>query len=112
MRQNAWALNESGAGSVIAIALMVALSGLGMLFLVQTNSVVMRVSVEQAADNAAIAAADSLRGLTTGTPCESAELVAVRSGFAVKRCQFVGNDVLVELVSGSITARARAGEPG
>jgi secretion/DNA translocation related TadE-like protein len=98
---------EQGSGSVVAIGLIASI-----LVLVSVSAIPLGLSLKQArlqvsADNAAIAAADALRGLVAGSPCD----VARSFHETVKQCEVIGSDVRLELQSGELTARARAGEP-
>ena len=100
-------LEERGAGTVVALALIGAISSLTLVMFSVTASIVEQVRLDALADNAAIAAADALRGLVAGNPCDVAKAMA-----PVSVCSIQGNDVLVVVQKGTLSARARAGEPG
>lgn len=107
MRTSSRYLEDRGAGSVLALALMGTICGLTLVMFTVSSSVLEQVRLNALADNAAIAAADALRGLVAGYPCEVAKSMA-----PVTHCSIEGNDVLVKVQKGALTAQARAGEPG
>lgn len=100
-------MKDDGAGTVLAIAILVLISGLTFVILQASQRVVDQVRLNALAENASIAAADALRGLVAGIPCEVAESMA-----PVSSCVIEGNDVLVQLERNGLRARARAGESG
>jgi hypothetical protein len=100
-------MKDDGAGTVLAIAILVLISGLTFVILDASQRVVDQVRLNALAENASIAAADALRGLVAGIPCEVAKSMA-----PVSSCVIEGNDVLVQLERNGLRARARAGEPG
>ena len=67
------------------------------------------------ADSASLAAADTIRGLASGVPCENAELIAVSNGVFLDSCRIVGTDASVTLTKqsgfASISADSVAGSP-
>ena len=81
--------------------------GLTFVILDASQRVVAQVRLNALAENASIAAADALRGLVAGLPCEVAREIA-----PVTSCIIIDNDVLLEVASEGLKARARAGEPG
>lgn len=106
MRTSTRALEETGAGTVVALALMTAMIGISLMLLNLSNRFVDQARLNAQVENAAVAAADSLRGLTTGYPCEIARELA-----PITSCMVIGNDVLVEASRFGLSAKARAGEP-
>jgi len=107
---------ERGAGSVLVLAVVAAtVLVTGMLAPVAGISVV-RHRATTAADAAALAAADSLVGVTTGDPCERAGEVAAAAGASVLRCVPDGLVVTVRVrVVGTfipVEADATAGPAG
>lgn len=92
---------------MLSLALIGTISGLTMVMFGVSATIVNQLRLNALADNTAVAAADALRGLVAGFPCDIAREMA-----QVTECSIVGNDVLVEVRQGSLTARARAGEPG
>ncbi|MEW1806708.1 Rv3654c family TadE-like protein [Pseudarthrobacter sp. NPDC080039] len=109
---------ERGAGTVLAagVALVVMTAMAVMLLLVQSAVLASRAAA--AADLAALAAADALRGISTGEPCTVAAEVAARHAATVLSCSegpgqtvevrtgLTGNPLL-----GTATGHARAGPP-
>lgn len=105
MRSPSRFVGERGAGTTTALGLIVAILGIAVIMLNLGNRVLNQQRLNLATDNAAVAAADALRGLVAGFPCEvAAQMVPV------SKCTIVGNDVLIETESQSLTSRARAGE--
>ncbi len=100
-------MKDDGAGTVLAVALLALISGLTIVILNVSQRVVEQVRLNALAENASIAAADALRGLVAGIPCEVAKSMA-----PVSSCVIEGNDVLIELEHQGLRARSRAGESG
>ncbi|WP_127792813.1 Rv3654c family TadE-like protein [Agromyces sp. LHK192] len=110
--------DERGAGSVLALAIVAA-----VVLLTASLVPVLAVHVESqraanAADAAALAAADAMSGAVPGEPCELAALVARRNGAVLTACGDGGSgstavvDVEIGVLGLVVTARARAGPPG
>lgn len=114
MRQKVRVLrSESGSGTILAIALMTA--ALGIFALTQP---IMRTEIEQhrlnvRAESIALAAADSLRGLATGYPCEVAGKIAQRFEISLDECRVEALEVEVEchkeVLGVRLISKARAG---
>ena len=106
---------ERGAATVLTvgvIAVLVAVAGLAAgLGLVVTA----RHRAGAAADAAALAAADTALGATTGVPCERAATVAHAAGAAIVGCRQEGVCASVEVrlpvLAFEVRARALAGPP-
>ena len=111
MRSPTWALGERGAGTVLALGLVAALVGVLVIMFSVTIRFVEQARLSSLADRAAIAGADTLRGLVAGFPCKEAGYLASLEGASVVSCTISSMDLLVELRRGEFTARARAGEP-
>ncbi|MFF2344963.1 Rv3654c family TadE-like protein [Pseudarthrobacter sp. NPDC058119] len=118
MRQTFPDGRERGSGTVLAagLALVVITAMAAMLLLAQAAVLAGRAAT--AADLAALAGADALRGITTGDPCTVAAEVAARHAAAVLSCSEGSGQtvqVLTELAErpllGAATGRARAGPP-
>jgi hypothetical protein len=66
-------------------------------------------------ESIALAAADALRGVSSGNPCVVAKDIANDSQIVLERCRIVGFEVFIETsletFGFALTARARAG-PG
>ncbi|MCL2514421.1 MAG: hypothetical protein FWD85_04030 [Microbacteriaceae bacterium] len=71
---------------------------------------------QNAADAAALAAADTLSGRSSGYPCANAERAATLDGASVTACSTDGEIAAVAVerrwAQFRLTARARAGPPG
>jgi secretion/DNA translocation related TadE-like protein len=106
---------ETGAGSVLVIALVgvVALLGLGAVAL--GGGLAARQRVIGAADAAALAAADAASGAVSGEPCVLAGDVAAANGAELRSCSVDAAVAVVEVggVFGVVPllARSRAGPP-
>lgn len=114
MLEKVWSMKaESGSGTILAIALMTASLGVFAL----TQSIVLaeiehhRLNVRVEA--IALAAADSLRGLTTGYPCEVAGKMAKRFEISLDKCRVEAFEVEVEshkeVLGIRLISKARAG---
>ena len=106
---------ESGSGSILALALI----GATLAGLVGSNLAVYRLFAQEKlqaqADQIALAAADSVRGLTTGFPCEVAGQFAHMYMVKIAFCRIVEFECLLRLQSDRLGIRleatARAGPP-
>ena len=109
---------ERGSGTVLAAGLaLVVVMALGLVLLL-AQSAVMASRAATAADLAALAAADALRGLTDGEPCAVAADVAGRHEATVVSCTAgagqtieVRTELLARTTLGPATGHARAGPP-
>ena len=106
MRQKTWALADQGAGTALVLGVVAAIMTLTVAMIGIGNRVVQQVRLNALADTAALAAADALRGLVAGYPCDVARQLA-----PVTNCEILGSDVRIELVLDGQKATARAGEP-
>jgi secretion/DNA translocation related TadE-like protein len=109
---------ERGSGTVLAAGLALVVMMAMVLMLMLAQSAVMASRAAAAADLAALAAADALRGLTSGEPCAVAADVAGRHAAAVVSCTEgagqtveVRTELLARAVMGAASGRARAGPP-
>jgi hypothetical protein len=98
---------ERGSGSVVALGIIASILMLVSVFAIPLNESLRQARLQVLADSAAIAAADALRGLVAGSPCDVARSFHEK----VTLCEVIGNDVRLELQDGNHSARARAGEP-
>ncbi len=107
--------DERGAGSVLSLAVLATVVCVAGLLAPVVGLLVVHDRAQSLSDQAALAAADALNGVTLGEPCEvaSAELESVRA--STWRCQTSGEDAFV---SGLLTfgplrfeVRSRAGSP-
>jgi len=106
---------ESGAGSILAISLLAASVLLTALLVSSLALLVAGRSVENAADAAALAAADTASGAIAGSPCAAAAASAVLNDVAITRCSVDGLIASVSVArrvqSLELVASARAGPP-
>lgn len=109
---------ERGSGTVLAAALALVVIAAMALMLLLAQSAVMASRAAAAADLAALAAADTLRGLTAGEPCVVAAEVAARHAATLVGCaKGEGQSISVrtELTGRSMLGpgrgQARAGPP-
>ena len=110
VRQKAWAVREEGSGTVIMVAVIALLLMVFSLAQLPVRTLIEQARAEVAADQAAVAATNSLRGFNTGVPCEVAAFVSRQNGARLARCRIVENNVSVSVLLGSrIVAEATAG---
>jgi secretion/DNA translocation related TadE-like protein len=95
------ARGESGAGSVLALAIVGAVVLLAVAALTLGSALVVRQKAIDAADAASLAAADAASGAVGGDPCAIARRVAAADGGALGTCRVDGLIVTV-----SVSARA------
>lgn len=98
---------DRGSGSVLALGLIASFLAYTTLLVNVSQGLVAQARLDAVADSAAMAAADALRGLVAGYPCDVAKQVA----HDITSCRVIGDDVLVHLTSETWVSRARAGEP-
>jgi secretion/DNA translocation related TadE-like protein len=107
--------DETGAGSVLSLALMGSLVCAMGLMLPVVGLLVVHDRAQTVSDQAALAAADALNGVTAGEPCDLAILAVESVRASVWRCVTVGGDAYVSgtLTYGSLEfgVKSRAGAP-
>lgn len=104
---------ENGAGTVLALAVV----SLSVTLLLVSQSLAFNLlsnlRLQATADSIAVAATDSLRGLSLGFPCEVAEQMSVVNMVNLVECRIVGLEVFVTVHSDAVgivlIAKARAG---
>lgn len=117
-RRKSFVDNERGSGTVLAAGLALVVMTAMAVMLLLAQSAVLAGRAASAADLAALAAADTLRGITTGVPCTVAAEVAARHGATLVSCS-EGSGQTVEVrtelpghpLLGAATGHARAGPP-
>jgi L-fuconolactonase len=108
---------ECGSGSVLVLAIVGAVLAVSAALVPVLSVLVQSQRAANAADAAALAAADAVTGAipVTGTPCELADLVARRNHARLVACETddaeASVSVSVAALGFAITARARAGPP-
>jgi len=88
---------EKGAGTVLAIGLIGAAATLFLATALLSNLWLQKLQLQQAAETAAISAADSLRGLSTGYPCDVARQIANLNMAKLAECRIVGFEVYIKV---------------
>ncbi|GAA1750580.1 Rv3654c family TadE-like protein [Agromyces humatus] len=108
--------DDSGAATVVALGLVGAIVALAALLAPTLGVLVATQRVANAADAAALAAADATSGAVPGVPCDLAASVAARNGATLTGCEVDGPVASVTAQSTifgfAVVARARAGPPG
>jgi len=107
--------NDRGAGTVLALALVLAVVAVGLSGVGLAAALTARQRVIGAADLAALAAADAASGAIGGVPCDIAAGVARANAARLTGCEMDGLVVSVT-VAGSfagipVVAHSRAGPP-
>lgn len=110
--------SERGSGTVLAAGLGMLLMLATVLMLLLAQSAVMASRAAAAADLAALAAADALRGISAGEPCSVAADIAGRHDAKVLSCTEgagetveIRTELLTRTMAGPATGHARAGPP-
>ncbi len=107
--------DDRGAGTVLALALVMAVVVIGMSGVGLAAALTARQRVIGAADLAALAAADAASGAIGGVPCEVADGVARANGERLSACGTEGLVVSVTVVGSfagiPIPVHSRAGPP-
>ena len=96
---------------VLALGLIAAIVGLSLAFVGATNHLLGQTRLAALAENASLAGADALRGLSAGSPCEVARQVVLSGEGRIISCSIIGTDLLIKLENNGMQAKARAGEP-
>lgn len=99
MRQVAGLGCERGSGTVTALGIITALILMLALVHVLSAAAAAKGQAVRAADLAALAAADTARGLNSGDPCTIAEEVTVRNSAVLEACAVGGSHPTEVLVS-------------
>lgn len=108
---------ERGSGTVLAAGLALVVLLVGAMVMLLAQSAVLASRAASAADLAALAGADALRGLTDGEPCAVAAVVAARHAAGVVSClEGPGQTLEVRTqlggsLLGPASGHARAGPP-
>ncbi len=101
---------------MLAVAIVGATLALTVLVVPFAATAVLTQRAENAADAAALAAADALSGALPGTPCTLAVVTAARNGARLVSCEVDGPAASVTVVMSALgiefAAAARAGPPG
>jgi secretion/DNA translocation related TadE-like protein len=115
LRDRRW-LDERGAGSALGLGVVAATVALLLLILPLAVALQGRQLAANAADAAALAAADTAMGAVPGEPCANAARLAEAGGAGLLDCRIDGAvaTVLVarEVLGGTARAAATAGPEG
>jgi secretion/DNA translocation related TadE-like protein len=107
---------DTGSGSILAVAILAATVLLASVAVPAVGLLAGQQLVQNAADAAALAAADTLSGRTSGYPCPNAARAAELDGARLDSCELDGSVAVVAVsrarLAITLTARARAGPPG
>ena len=113
MAGQAVGLGERGAASVLAVGIVGAVVALTAMVVPVTTTFIASQRAANAADAAALAAADAISGRVPGVACDLAAHVAARNGAVLTSCEPDGPDVTVAVAVSSLgmdlAAAARAG---
>lgn len=108
--------NDRGSGSLLALAIagcLVAVVSLGLPLYIGLS---LRAAVGDAADAAALGAADVASGIAPGSPCAEAAAIAAANRATEAACEVDGLVVTVrverEFLGVELAATATAGPPG
>lgn len=106
---------DSGAGSVLIVALVAVVATAGLALAAASHGVVRGQQLAAAADAAALAAGDVLLGWVAGDPCAVAQRVAAAHAARLTECGGEGFTVFVRvdasILGMTIERSARAGPP-
>jgi secretion/DNA translocation related TadE-like protein len=91
--------SDSGAGSILGLGIISMVLGIMTLGLGFTSQSLVIARLQAQTDNAALAAADVLRGLSVGFPCETAEQIVQGFGGTLEQCHKVNLDIYISVRS-------------
>ena len=116
MRQSSGSIaNDRGAGTILALSVLILIFGLFSIASIFGTQMLASTRMQATTESIALAAADALRGVSSGNPCVVAKDIASDSQIVLERCRIVGFEVFIETSVETfgfvLTARARAG-PG
>lgn len=107
--------SDSGAGTILAISILIMFFALFAATSLVSAQLLDFTRLQATTNSIALAAADALRGVSTGNPCIVAKDIASNNQIVLERCRIVGFEVFIETNRAALgvvqKARARAG-PG
>jgi secretion/DNA translocation related TadE-like protein len=103
-------IDSKGSGTVLSLALVAIISALLFVMINLTNRIIDQARLDALAENAAIAGADSLRGLAAGAPCDVARELVLSGSARIISCSTNSTDLLIQLERNGFNSKARAGE--
>ena len=105
--------NDTGAGTILAFGLIIVILGIFTASSLFSLHLLVNTRAQATTEAIALAAADALRGVSSGYPCIVAKDIATNSQLVLERCRIVGFEVFIETSFKSLglvhKARARAG---
>ncbi|MDG2497450.1 MAG: flp pilus-assembly TadE/G-like family protein [Aquiluna sp.] len=114
LHASSWKVDR-GSAAAMSLIFVGAITFLLLAVTIATDLAHAKVRSQLVADAASLTAADTIRGLVSGIPCENADLIAVSNGAFTKKCRIVGTDASVTLTKQSgfvnFTADSVAGSP-
>ncbi len=106
---------ERGSGSILAVAIVAAVLLMFAAMLPVASVLSAHQRAAGAADASALAAADVAVGISAGSPCPVAEIVAEANGTRLRGCLIDGTTATVRVSTSvfgfAVSARATAGRP-
>jgi len=100
LRNAGWSV-DSGSTATVSLVFIGALLLLLSAVSIATSLARDSTRLQAVADLGSLTAADTVRGLVSGIPCENAELIAVSNGSFLDSCRIVGSDASVTLIKQS-----------
>ncbi|MEY4425030.1 MAG: hypothetical protein RJB56_657 [Actinomycetota bacterium] len=108
-----WLRSQRGAGTVMSLAMILTSAGFFGASQIIAQQIYLGEQLHVLADEIALTAADALRGLTIGYPCELAGQIAQENMVKLDECRIVGFEAFISLRSDVVgivlIANARAG---
>ena len=105
--------NDRGAGTILALSVLVLILGFFTVTSVINAQMLAFTRIQASTESIALAAADALRGVSSGIPCIVAKDIASDRQIVLERCRIVGFEVFIETSVETfgvlLQARARAG---
>lgn len=105
--------DDSGSGTILALAVITATVATFVALQMVAINAVNQHRLQAATEAMALAATDSLRGLSTGFPCAVVNQIADKNMAIIDECRIVGLEVMISAHQDGLgivlTAKARAG---
>jgi secretion/DNA translocation related TadE-like protein len=105
--------SDLGAGTILALSVLVLILGFFTIASVLGTQILAFTRNQALTESMALAAADALRGVSSGNPCSVAKDIARDRQIVLERCRIVGFEVFIETSLETfgvvLKARARAG---
>lgn len=89
--------SDVGSGAILGVlVIFLTLGIIGLFFWISSQSVA-KARLQAVSDSAALAAEDSLRGLASGYPCETAEQIVKEFNARLETCHKVSFDIYISV---------------